>query len=154
VQATDFLLAAEDLLDTGQGAPRQANLRKACSAVYYALFHTLCETCANTLVRDQTTQRAWTQMYRALEHGDAKKNCKRSEVIGRFPAEMQNFADRFVQMQEKRHRADYDPNPRFYKSEIATDIEAARVAIEDFRDVAVRHRRAFATYMILGNPRP
>jgi len=153
VQATDFLLTAEDLLKTGRGAPRQANLRKACSAAYYALFHTLCDTCASMLIGDQDTRRAWTQMYRAIDHRVAKANCRRQEMVARFPAEIQRFADMFVQMQEKRHRADYDPNSRYYKSEIETDIEAARIAIADFRGVSTRHRRAFAAYIILGNPR-
>jgi hypothetical protein len=40
VQPTDFLLAAEDLLKVEEGEPRQANLREACSATYYAIFHT------------------------------------------------------------------------------------------------------------------
>jgi hypothetical protein len=153
VRATDFLLAAEDLLRTGQGAPRQANLRKACSATYYALFHTLCEACADTLVGDRSTRRAWTQMYRALDHRRAESCCKQREMVDRFPVEVQRFAGMFVRMQEKRHGADYDPNGRYYKSAVAIDIEAARVAIEDFRGTPVKHRRAFVTYLLLGKPR-
>jgi hypothetical protein len=154
VRPTDLLLTAEDLLKTARGAPRQANLRKACSAVYYALFHTLCETCASTLIGDQDTQRAWTQMYRARDHRVARTNCKRQDMIARFPGEIQTFADMFARMQEKRHRADYDPNGRYYKSGVSTDIEQARVAIEDFGGVVIRHRRAFAAYLILGKRRP
>jgi uncharacterized protein (UPF0332 family) len=108
VRPTDLLLAAEDLLKAEEGTePRQANLRKACSATYYAIFHTLCESNANMLIGDQGTQRAWTQVYRALDHRKAKNDCVAKGMIGEFPAEVQDFAAMFATMQEKRHRADY-----------------------------------------------
>jgi hypothetical protein len=59
----------------------------------------------------------------------------------------------FVQMQEKRHRADYDPNERLYKSAVSEDIKAARAAIDAFHTVEMRHRRAFAAYAMLKKPR-
>ena len=61
-----------------RGRPRQTELRRAVSAAYYALFHTLANSCATTLVgstranRDQT---AWRQTYRSLEHGHAQRQC-------------------------------------------------------------------------------
>ena len=130
MQATDFLDTAQELLRSSRGAPRQANLRKACSAVYYALFHTICATCAGTLTV-RGTRRAWTQVYRAVDHGTASKKCKKLEEMG-FPAEIVDFADLFVQMQEKRHRADYDPHERLYKSAVETDIKAATAIIAAF----------------------
>jgi uncharacterized protein (UPF0332 family) len=153
VRAIDFLRTAEELLAAASGKPRQANLKKACSSTYYALFHTLCVTCANMLIGAQGTHRAWTQVYRAVEHRVAKDNCRRREMIERFPVEIQVFASMFAQMQEKRHRADYDPNERLYKSEVASDIVAARASILAFQSVELKHRRAFAAYMILGKPR-
>ncbi|HXE85438.1 MAG TPA: hypothetical protein VN524_01410, partial [Hyphomicrobiaceae bacterium] len=147
VQATDFLDTAQELLRSSRGAPRQANLRKACSAVYYALFHTICATCAGTLTV-RGTRRAWTQVYRAVDHGTASKKCKKLEEMG-FPAEIVDFADLFVQMQEKRHRADYDPHERLYKSAVETDIKAATAIIAAFRKSPLRHRRAFAAFMVV-----
>lgn len=66
-----------------------------------------------------------------------------------FPAEIEHFAKLFVQLQEKRHRADYDPNGRFYKSEIETDIEAAAAAVVALRTSALRHRRALAAHILI-----
>jgi hypothetical protein len=70
-----------------------------------------------------------------------------------FPVEIQDFADRFVQMQAKRHLADYDPNERFYKSAVIADIDAARVAIDGFLTMPLRDRRAFAAHVLLRPPR-
>lgn len=149
MQATDFLVAAQELLDAaGKTKPRQVNLRRACSSVYYALFHTICRTCAGTL-STRAARRAWTQAYRAVEHLTAKNNCKhkRFRTMG-FPNEVVDFGNLFVQMQEKRHRADYDPNAASYKSEVDADIKAAQAAIAAFRGVSPKHKRAFATYVL------
>ncbi len=74
-------------------------------------------------------------------------------MIERFPPAVQDFALMFCQMQEKRHRADYDPDERLIKSAVESDIEAARAAMAAFHRVPARHRRAFAAYIILGLPR-
>ncbi len=59
----------------------------------------------------------------------------------------------FVQMQEKRHRADYDPTGVFYKSAVKADIAAADVAISAFQAIDLRHRKAFAVFVALDGPR-
>ena len=66
-----------------------------------------------------------------------------------FPQEIQDFANMFVQMQEKRHAADYDPNERAVKSAVLNDIAAAKVAIDDFNAAPVKDRRHFATVLLL-----
>jgi uncharacterized protein (UPF0332 family) len=154
VTPSDFLKTAEELIESEGGRPRQANLRRASSSIYYALFHTLCLTCARMLIGQQDTKRAWNHVYRAVQHKDANDNCRRTEMIERFPVAIQDFALMFSQMQEKRHRADYDPDHRLTKSEVATDIVAARAAMAAFHRVHARHRRAFAAYILLGKPRP
>jgi hypothetical protein len=155
VRAIDFLLAAQDLLATGNDTePRQANLRRASSSVYYALFHTLCETCANMLIRpEDETNRAWTHVYRAIEHGKAKNSCLDKKMIGEFPDEVRDFANTFVAMQEKRHDADYDPGLLLVRSEVETDIQSAGAAIAAFNAAPEKHRRAFAAFILLGKPR-
>lgn len=143
----DFIKTAKDLIRIGRGKPRQTNLRRACSTTYYALFHTLCQTCAEAFAR-RDTRNAWKQVYRAVDHGIARQNCKRSDVISRFPEPIQDFADQFVSMQEKRHRADYDPHQKFLKSAVEADIAAAESAIANFHACAVKDRKAFAAYVL------
>ena len=55
----------------------------------------------------------------------------------------------FVDMQHKRHRADYDPLGRWHKSEVAEDIDAAEDIIARFERVPVQDQRAFAVYVLL-----
>jgi len=91
---------------------------------------------------------AWLQVYRALEHGVAKNACANATKIALFPKEIQDFANTFVSMQKKRHDADYNPYAVFLKSSVLVDIKAAAKAIEDFKVVSIKDRRAFATYVI------
>jgi hypothetical protein len=69
--------------------------------------------------------------------------------MSQFPVGVQDFASMFVQMQEKRHRADYDPTEFLYKSSVSADIQAAKAAIAAFKKVQGKHRRAFAAYLLI-----
>ena len=63
-------------------AVRQADLRRAVSTAYYALFHGLAETAADRLVGATPPARrylAWSRVYRDLNHTSAKKACVRAE---------------------------------------------------------------------------
>ena len=55
----------------------------------------------------------------------------------------------FVEMQDKRHRADYHPHDVFYKSEVIQDMEDAAEVLSRFQKVPVKDRRAFAVYVLL-----
>lgn len=147
MKPTDFLVTAEDLL-SGTSKPRQTNLRRACSSTYYALFHTLCDCCAGTLVGVKT-KRAWAEAYRFLDHGPTKNKCNDQKVMKLFPPEIQDFANMFSAMQIKRHDADYDPTAFFYKSEVEADITAAKGAIIAFKNANLSDRRAFAAHIAL-----
>lgn len=148
----DLLKSADDLIAASNGRPRQTNLRRAISTAYYALFHCLAKCCANLLIGGPGAARssgAWHQVYRALDHGFAKNACKKNDKIALFPQEIQDFANAFVIMQEKRHSADYDPKGTFYKSDVALQIEITKVVVEDFEKAALKDRRAFAAFVLL-----
>jgi hypothetical protein len=105
------------------------------------------------LVGPQETKRAWRHVYRSVEHRAARENCARRDFVARFPIAVQEFAAMLVLMQASRHSADYDPDARFLRFSVAADIEAVASAMTAFHRVPARHRRAFAVYVILGNPR-
>ena len=92
---------------------------------------------------------AWRQVYRALEHGTAKNACKTQELVKKFPKDIEDFANAFVTMQAKRHKADYDPMERFFKSSVKQDIADVKNVIERFEKAPIKHRRAFAAYVLL-----
>lgn len=146
----DLLKAARDLVKVNGGKPRQAHLHRATSTAYYALFHTLAKNCADLLVGGNGASRskpAWVQVYRALNHGAASKACK-PKTLDKFPAEVQDFANMFVQMQKKRHAADYNPAARNNKSTVLLEIEGVEAAIKDFKKVPAKDRRAFAALVL------
>ena len=113
MKPSDLIETARDLTRAKSGKPRQASLRRATSAIYYALFHCLARTCADMIVGGRGADRsksAWRQAYRALQHGWAKRRCQNHKIVNDFPVAIQDFAGMFVEMQDKRHRADYDPD--------------------------------------------
>lgn len=111
----------------------------------------MAKCCADCLIGGNVkSSPAWRQAYRALDHGFAKGACKNNPVtMTAFPQPIQDFANMFVQMQEKRHSADYDPHETFYKSAAVADIGAVRAAIQDFEDAPIKDRRAFAAHVML-----
>ena len=73
--------------------------------------------------------------------------------MDRFPADVQDFGSLFVEMQRKRHTADYDPDAQFTKSDVVKDIDRVADVIARFSDVAAKDRRAFAIYVLLDHRR-
>ena len=152
MKPADFIATGKDLVQaSAKGRPREANLRRAVSTAYYALFHGLATCCADTIVGGpgaDRSQPAWRQVYRALQHGDARRRCER-QAIRRFPNEIQDFANQFVLMQKERHRADYDPEGVFYKDEVVQNIADAEYQLSRFTRVPIKDRRAFAVYVLM-----
>ena len=146
----DLIASAEILVQSCRGKPSQVSLRRATSSAYYAMFHCLAKTCADLLVGGASAGRskhAWRQTYRALEHGTAKNACKH-KLISSFPKEIEDFANNFISLQEKRQEADYDPFTRFTKSEVVAYIRTAKQVLSDFQGAPPKDRRAFAAFVL------
>ena len=132
------------------GRPAQTELRRAVSATYYAMFHALARCCADTLVGATPSGRreqAWTQVYRALDHGYARRQCSNSQVLAGFPEEAQGFADVFADLQRDRQNADYNPEAGFVRDNVQALITKAWRTIEDFEKLDLMDRRAFAVHV-------
>ena len=133
------------------GRPRQAELRRAVSAAYYALFHALARCYADTLVGATPASRsqpAWTQTYRALEHGYAKNQCVRP-IIRKFPPEIRAFGRAFSEMQRNRTIADYATESALSRAETIRLIDWTEEVIADFATAPAADRRAFSVYVLL-----
>jgi uncharacterized protein (UPF0332 family) len=147
----DLIKTAKELVASVDGKPRQSNLNRAISTTYYALFHMLARCCADMMIGGSSASRskaAWRQVYRALDHNFAKEACQK-RIIRKFPREIQDFANTFVSMQEKRHAADYDPHSKAYKSAVLIDIESAEIVIAGFQGAPLKDRKAFAAWVLL-----
>ena len=68
--AHDLLDQADHLAALDAKRPKQANLRRAVSSAYYALFHLLVEEAAATLVTDRDLR---LLVSRAFDHSEMKK---------------------------------------------------------------------------------
>jgi hypothetical protein len=147
----DLLALAGRLAKASPSKPRQADLRKAVSTAYYALFHTIAKNSADCLVgtvRAKRPDRAWAQVYRALDHGTAKTACEAARNIG-FPQDIKDCADAFVELQKARHDADYDPHHRITRAEAVQAVEKARQAMAALRRAPLYDRRAFAVQVLM-----
>lgn len=91
---------------------------------------------------------AWRQVYRALDHGAAKTACGNQTIMKKFPKAIEDFGNKFIEMQIKRHNADYDPNQKYYKSAVQQDIADAATVIGNFQKEAAKDRRAFAALVL------
>ena len=149
-----------DLLETARilalfdrrGSPRQSNLRRAASTAYYAMFHCLARCVADSFVGGAGANRselAWRQAYRSLEHSPAKNRCQNVTRMKKFPRAIREFAGLFPIMQTIRHEADYDPHAKFRRASVMSDIEKIEIAIRKLDKVSLKHRRAFAVYVIV-----
>lgn len=155
MQPRDLIASAKRLLGRGRkGKPRQSDLKRALSTAYYAMFHALCRNCADSFIgiaKTSRSQPAWRQVYRAVEHGFAKNQCKNRSVMERFPPEIQDFANQFVLLQERRHQADYDPFIKFTRHDVLTSIDAAVVAIGKLQASRIKDKKAFAAWTVMKN---
>jgi len=156
VKPIDLLTTAEILIDDDSHRSLDANLRRAVSSLYYAMFHTLAEDAAN-LLADSThaagTRSAWERVYRALEHRRVKEivsgTRKDRDILGNFPQEIQMFANTMSKMQDERNAADYDPFRIFDKPAIQEQLKEVENTIDEYKEAECRHRRAFCVFVLL-----
>ena len=147
MNARDLIETAHGLTELSPRRPSQANLRRAQSTAYYAVFHCLAATVANVLMGKGRGE-AWHQTYRALEHQSARKACQNMQVLREFPPEVQLFAKTFGDLQSVRHQADYALDGRYNKPEVLAQIGRAETAIVCLEGADIRHRRRFAAHVL------
>lgn len=157
----DHLLEqAERLISPTRGASRQIELRRAVSNAYYALFHAVCTAAADQFVgQAKQADPLYGLVYRSIEHRPLRQLC---EDIGKptLPARYQPYLSGralglgielfslvVVELQAKRHAADYDPMVRFTVHDARTAIRMARRALTVF-EIPKRGRRMFLMLLL------
>lgn len=159
----DHLLEQADRLITppGGGAPRQADLRRAISAAYYAMFHAIVTEASDEFAGK--TQRHTPQyglVYRSVEHRALRKLCE--DIVkstlpakysnyapaGGFGIDMQTMATAIVELQEKRHLADYDPLFRARTSDAVSAVGTSRTALSLLRGANRLQRKALLSLLV------
>jgi hypothetical protein len=151
-----FEQADQLVAQTGQRVPRQASLRRAVSTTYYALFHAIVTDIADQLVGiGQRGTRQYALVYRSIEHRELVALCKNIiqeplphpyrpyEPQGGFGPDLLAVAKALIDLQQKRHNADYDPLYHVAASDAALTLQAGRTAFNHWRNVPRTRRRLF-----------
>ncbi len=127
--------------------PKQASLRRAISAAYYAIFHLLVDESSRMLVSGMHRKPLRMCVQRAFLHSDMKSAAV-SFSTGRVPGkliaaldgqvlqiQLQNVGKAFVELQQARHESDYDTARRFSRAEALDLIGQTERAFVAWRGV-------------------
>lgn len=138
------------------GPPRQVDVRRAISAAYYAVFHAALIAMADEFIgKKHRGAPEYGLLYRAVHHHWARGLCeevrkqqpgkKVAEFVptGGFGPELQTFAAALVDLQEKRHLADYDPMVRVKTADALTAVSTARSAVRLLKKAPGPKRKRF-----------
>lgn len=139
----DLLQQADDLARLDPTRPKQANLRRAVSSAYYALFHLLTGEAAGLYATE--VGRA-ARIRRTHNHGDMKKvstqflGSKLPKAIqpqGSYttPDDLKVVADAFVRLQQVRYEADYDLARTVTRNETLDIVRQTRGAFDAWERV-------------------
>ena len=163
-QFTDDLLAQADaLLVADPRRPKQANLRRAVSSAYYALFHFLIEEATILTVGGAGASKPLRQLVgRGFSHTAMKSASFEMgkptpfDLLKPFwprygvpaSAELQRLAESFVRLQQERHRADYDLGRPFARDEARLVVDKAREAFDDWNRLKTGARELAKFYAL------
>jgi hypothetical protein len=145
----------------GPGAPRQADLKRAVSSAYYAVFHAVMRRAADEFVGSGSVgTTAHLLASRAVDHRALRELCeqivkptpkaKLQRLIpeGGFGPELQAFARAVLTLQPKRLDADYDPGSRFRVAGVMSDIATARQGIQQLNSAPAERLRVFLAILL------
>ena len=141
----DLLEQAWHLANREPKRPKQASLRRAVSAAYYALFHLLTTETAKNWKR--AAERP--TLARMLDHGPMGKVCttKRDELNEYFKRSPRSSRERevaqhlhtitntFVVMLQHRHTADYNGAIKWTRTDTLDKIQLVEAAFESWREI-------------------
>ena len=138
----DLLALARQMVDRNRSSPVEAELRRAVSTAYYALFHLLIDAATDRLVGVAALR---PRVARTFDHAVMRKVCleyadatdtgagqyqtKTGIVI---PAALFTIASTFVTLQEARLQADYNLGVTVTHAQAATSVGQVERAFADW----------------------
>ena len=155
MEPDDLIAVARTLAAGGNASNRHGatdtELRRAVSCAYYAIFHTLCRAYADAMagpyIGSQMGQELWNMAYRTLDHGPARNKCNDSGSMSRFNPDLRRLAITLVNLQQRRHEADYDPAATFDQTQVNQIIDNAADALAGFDNAPPDEVRLFIAYL-------
>jgi uncharacterized protein (UPF0332 family) len=125
--------------------PRQTDLRRAISATYYGLFHFAVGGAVDFFIGPENRSTSeYITAYRKLRHEPLRKLCEQlqKEQMASF-GEVRKFGSAVAELQDLRHKADYDPSFSITADNVKTHIKEARRAVARFQEATEIQRTAF-----------
>lgn len=147
---SDDLIAQANILATAdQNKPKQASLRRAVSAAYYALFHEIVDRSVRFLLTEKFLQsKVGARLRRVPSHAAVARASKwftvpnpppsvqRMRMGGSTPlTDLVIVCQALVDLQEERHRADYDLFSPFTRADALRLVVKAEQAIRSLRGI-------------------
>jgi len=164
----DLIAQARMLAQCEPRRPRQATLRRTVSTAYYGIFHFLTEESTILLFGTGHGDDAFRKLAaRSFDHGKMKSLCKEFLKKEHLHSLLQPFwqrfgiatnerirlvADTFINLQDERHKADYDLTKSYSRQDALNAImraESALAAWRQLRDSNPNICRLFAMSLIL-----
>jgi hypothetical protein len=136
----DLIEQAQHLAVREPMKPRQASLRRAVSTAYYSLFHLLRNEATKSFFPN-TPADLRAKAGRAMAHADAKSACAlfmsgsgiKGLTISPIDQNLRDVASAFHDLQEARHKADYDLVETFDRVQVLGHIQRARDAMNKWK---------------------
>lgn len=145
-------LLSDQLLDVARarlagGLHSEANLRRATSDLYYAMFHAICDALVepfDAVPHSAAFREAYRSLYRQVEHGHVERQCRKIIEERKLSQPFLAFATHFVSLKNKREEADYDPLQTFDVEKVRNDLEVIETRLAGFWSAPKAERAAFA----------
>jgi uncharacterized protein (UPF0332 family) len=157
----DLLKLARRLVSLEKNKPRQSSLRRAVSTTYYSVFHLLVRDAARQ-VTPGGSPAFRNQVARAFDHATMRQVCASFSGAAQLPkaiggsitapieAELSALAGLFVDLQAKRHSADYDIAVKFTRLEVLALIRRTRRTVREWRKAPKsENRKVFLTALLV-----
>jgi uncharacterized protein (UPF0332 family) len=143
--AEDLLSQAHHLVALDPKRPKQASLRRAVSTSYYAVFHLLTANAASRFIPKRPIGLI-ARVERSFSHREMKQACVafnhkplveplRALLDKPLSDELRRIAVAFIDLQEERHKADYDTGIVFSRPATLAILEKADEVFASWRAV-------------------
>tara|TARA_R110002073_G_scaffold144213_1_gene296240 strand:- start:208 stop:711 length:504 start_codon:yes stop_codon:yes gene_type:complete len=129
----------------------EADLRRATSDLYYAMFHRACEALVEPIGADPDNVaflETYRTLYRLPDHNYLEKRCREVKDHA-FSNSIGNFSRHIIVLKNKRQDADYDPLTKFAISAVENDLIQTRAALQGFNEADAVERARFAYFVSL-----
>lgn len=164
MDASKWLTHASMLGGQGRGRPPIVDLRRGVSAAYYALYHELTRHAAEHAL-PQANTRERNALRRSYGHGSLKTVCswvagksqpngqeiRRVSALTKNAARLVLVSETFLDLQQRRHEADYDHDAAFSKTDVVNAVAQSRAACAALNaEVGGAAHQAFMALITLG----